>query len=258
MLPEPANSSYPSSTKKRSRCLSTSTQYKYLRRILKYRHMDFEFALWQMLYLCVSPRKVYRNFHYHKQTKDQWARDDPAFLVLLSIWLCVSSIGFAVALKLPFLGFLKFLLWVVFVDCIGVGLVIASLFWLFCNRYLRISTAYDPGQRVEWAYAFDVHLNAFFPLLLILHVIQLFCMQIVIDHPLFISRFIGNSLWLIALVYYIYISFLGYSALPFLRSTVVILYPVLLVVIAYIVSLAVGWNIGQAFMQFYRYRVVAG
>ncbi|CAH3170604.1 unnamed protein product [Porites evermanni] len=256
MLPEPANSSYSSPSKKRSRCLSTSMQYKYLRRILKYRHMDFEFALWQMLYLCISPRKVYRNFHYHKQTKDQWARDDPAFLVLLSIWLCVSSIGFAIALHIPFIGFLKFLLWVVFVDCIGVGLIIASLLWFFCNRYLRISTAYDPGQRVEWAYAFDVHLNAFFPLLLILHVIQLFCMQIIIDHPLFISRFIGNSLWLIALIYYIYISFLGYSALPFLRKTVVLLYPVLLVVIGYVVSLAVGWNIGQAFMQFYRYRVV--
>ena len=39
--------------------MSTSMQYKYLRRILKYRHMDFEFALWQMLYLCISPRKVY-------------------------------------------------------------------------------------------------------------------------------------------------------------------------------------------------------
>lgn len=46
------------------------------------------------------------------------------------------------------------------------------------------------------------------------------------------------------------------AALPFLRSTVVLLYPVLLVVIGYMVSLAVGWNIGQSFMQFYEYRVV--
>lgn len=46
------------------------------------------------------------------------------------------------------------------------------------------------------------------------------------------------------------------AALPFLRSTVVLLYPVLLVAIGYIVSLAVGWNIGQSFMQFYEYRVV--
>lgn len=63
-------------------------RYKYLRRLFHFQQMDFEFAMWQMLYLFTSPQKVYRNFHYRKQTKDQWARDDPAFLVLLSIWLC--------------------------------------------------------------------------------------------------------------------------------------------------------------------------
>lgn len=50
---------------------------------------------------------------------------NPCFPVVLP----VSSVGFAFALKLHFLGFFKFLLWVVFVDCIGVGLVIASLCW---------------------------------------------------------------------------------------------------------------------------------
>ena len=29
------------------------------------------------------------------------------------------------------------------------------------------------GQDVEWGYAFDIHLNAFFPLLMILHFFQL-------------------------------------------------------------------------------------
>lgn len=67
-------------------------RYKYLRRLLHFRQMDFEFALWQMLYLFTSPQRVYRNFHYRKQTKDQWARDDPAFLALLSIWLCGTSV----------------------------------------------------------------------------------------------------------------------------------------------------------------------
>ena len=31
---------------------------KYLRRLLKFRQMDFEYAFWQMLYLLVSPQKV--------------------------------------------------------------------------------------------------------------------------------------------------------------------------------------------------------
>lgn len=69
-------------------------RYKYLRRLFRFRQMDFEFAAWQMLYLFTSPQRVYRNFHYRKQTKDQWARDDPAFLVLLSVWLCGKYVSY--------------------------------------------------------------------------------------------------------------------------------------------------------------------
>lgn len=52
----------------RSGCVSaTSKSYKYLRRLLKFKQMDFEFALWQMLYLFISPQKVYRNVNYRKR-----------------------------------------------------------------------------------------------------------------------------------------------------------------------------------------------
>ena len=65
----------------------------------------------------------------------------------------------------------KFAIWVVFVDCIGVGLLIASLYWYISNRFLLRNP--KSNLDVEWAYCFDVHLNAFFPLLVILHVFQL-------------------------------------------------------------------------------------
>lgn len=97
----------------------------------------------------------------------------------------------------------------------------------------RQSRDYD----VEWGYAFDVHLNAFYPLLVILHFIQLFfinrkylflkCSQCsycvkrlticiffladVILTDTFIGYLVGNTLWLIAVGYYIYVTFLGYS-----------------------------------------------
>lgn len=49
-------------------CMSATTKsYRYLRRLLKFDQMDFEFALWQMLYLFVAPQKVYRNFNYRKR-----------------------------------------------------------------------------------------------------------------------------------------------------------------------------------------------
>lgn len=233
---------------------ATAKRSKFLRRLIYFRHMDFEFALWQMLYLFISPQKVYRNFQYRKQTKDQFARDDPAFLVLLSFWLIVSSIGFSIVLMLNFIGFFKFLLWVIFIDCIGVGLLISTILWFISNHYLKKPTCEELD--VEWGYAFDVHLNAFFPLLIILHFFQLFFYHVLISREWFISRLFGNSLWLLSLGYYIYITFLGYSALPILKNTQIFLYPMTIAFILYITTMIGGWNICQFIMEFYHYRVL--
>ncbi|NIG58665.1 protein unc-50-like [Pontoporia blainvillei] len=224
------------SSRDAARHTAGAKRYKYLRRLFRFRQMDFEFAAWQMLYLFTSPQRVYRNFHYRKQTKDQWARDDPAFLVLLSLWLC----GFGFVLDMGFFETIKLLLWVVFIDCVGVGLLISTLMWFsaqvegvlvssfarsehYClaafrfisNKYLvkRQSRDYD----VEWGYAFDVHLNAFYPLLVILHFIQLFFINHVILTDTFIGYLVGNTLWLVAVGYYVYVTFLGYSGFWVLR-----------------------------------------
>ncbi|XP_055893713.1 protein unc-50 homolog isoform X1 [Biomphalaria glabrata] len=242
------------SQKRESHLTATAKRQKYFRRLLKFRQMDFEYAFWQMIYLFISPQKVYRNFQYRKQTKDQWARDDPAFLVLLTFWLCASSIGFTLALNLGILGFIKFLLWVIFVDCIGVGLLIATLFWFISNRYMLINP--PRGQDVEWGYAFDVHLNAFFPLLMILHFFQLPFLTFFINKEMFLSRFFGNTLWLLAIGYYIYITFLGYSALPYLKNTRTLLFLMTGVLLIYILSLILGWNFSWGLSQFYHDRVM--
>lgn len=125
--------------------------YKYLRKLLKFEQMDFEFAVWQMIFLFVAPQKVYRNFQNRKrtshsitadipstfysytivilETKLQFARDDPAFLVLVTCCLCISTIGFAIVLSLGFFQFVKLLLYMVFIDYIAAGLLIATISW---------------------------------------------------------------------------------------------------------------------------------
>lgn len=239
----------------RGNCMTAAAKrYKYLRRIFHFRQMDFEFALWQMLYLFYKPQQVYRNFSYRKETKAQFARDDPAFLVLLSCWLIVSSAGFSLVLGIHFWGFVKFLLYVIFVDCIGVGIVIATGLWYISNRFL-IKPGYR-DQDVEWGFSFDVHLNAFFPLLIILHFVQLFVYHIFIEKPWFISTMFGNTLWLVALSYYIYITFLGYSSLQILQKTKIFLYPLTLLVMVYVATLCFNWNISRSLMDFYKYRVL--
>jgi len=247
--PLPAPVSY------RGNCMTAAAKrYKYLRRIFHFRQMDFEFALWQMLYLFYKPQQVYRNFSYRKETKAQFARDDPAFLVLLSGWLIISSAGFSFVLGIHFWGFLKFLLYVIFVDCIGVGLIIATSLWYISNKFLI-----KPGYRdedVEWGFCFDVHLNAFFPILVILHFVQLFVYHILIEKNWFISTCFGNSLWLIALGYYIYITFLGYSSIQILHKTKAFLYPLSLLIVIYIATLCFNWNISRSLMDFYKFRVL--
>ncbi|VDO42018.1 unnamed protein product [Brugia timori] len=155
---------------------------RYFRRLIRFRQMDFEFALWQMIYLLIKPQKVYRNFMYRKRTKDQWARDDPAFLVLLLTALAVSSILFAWTIRLSFIGFIAFFLWAVFIDCICVGILIATVLWFASNRFLRRVD----DQDVEWGYCFDVHLNAFFPMLMLLHVLLPLTFSRKIDFLLFL------------------------------------------------------------------------
>lgn len=94
---------HPSSNTMFDRYSAAAKRYKYLRRLLKFRQMDFEFAIWQIIHLFIAPQKVFRAFQYRKrknqrkycfilndvllETKNQWARDDPAFLVLLMIFL---------------------------------------------------------------------------------------------------------------------------------------------------------------------------
>jgi len=214
--------------------------------------MDFEFAIWQMIYLFISPKKVYRNFQYRKQTKNQFARDDPAFLLLLGVWFVISATGLSLALRLHFLGFIKFLFWVVFVDCVFVGVVVATIFWLLTNRFMRVSLS---SEDVEWGYTFDVHLNAFFPPLVILHVFQLIFYNVLISQDFFVARMFGNTLWMIAVSYYCYITFLGYSSLSILKHTQLILYPLIPLFFYYLVTLISGINICRQIMDFYHYRV---
>ena len=87
---------------------------------------------------------------FFPETKSQFARDDPAFLVLFILWLCgkfyisslllfpflissfyilVSSMVFGFFLDLSIGSFIKFLLYTVFIDCLLVGAGIATIMW---------------------------------------------------------------------------------------------------------------------------------
>jgi len=250
-----STSPLPAPSAHRYGCMTAAAKrYRYLRRLFKFQQMDFQFAFWQMIYLFVAPQKVFRNSMYRKQTKGQFARDDPAFLVLLFAWLCVTSVCFCIVLGLTLSNLVVFLLYTVFVDTVLVACVVTSVLWALVNKYLVKTTCFD--QDVEWGYALDVHLNAYFPSLLILHFFQLFFYHMLLQHDWFISVLIGNSLWLVSVGYYVYITFLGFSAQPILRNTRVFLYAIPFACLVFLVSLGLRYNLCRILVDFYKLRVL--
>ena len=101
-----------------------------------------------------------------------------------------------------------------------------------------------------------IFFSAFFPLLVILHFVQLFFYHILISQDWYVATLFGNSLWLVALIYYVYINFLGYNSLGILQNTRAFLYPLAPIVVFIIGTLIANWNLSKSLMNFYHYRVL--
>jgi len=217
-----------------------------LRRLFHFRQMDFDFAFWQIVYLICDPKRVYKDFSYRKHTKRQYARDDPAFLVLLSGFLVVSTGLVSAVIYTSFTQYILLLLYVIAVDVIGAGMAVASALWFITNKFM-IKPTLRGTEDVEWAFCFDVHLNAFFPVLFILH-----CVEVGL---FFVPTIVVNSLWLVALVYYVYISFLGYNSLGILKDTRLFLLPLVPIFIFIFITICMDWNLCSALLNFYKQRL---
>jgi len=214
--------------------------------------MDFEFAFWQIAYLVVAPKRVYKDFSYRKHTKYQYARDDSAFLVLLSGFLVLSTALVSWALSLTFLQYLLFMVYVIMVDVVGVGMVVATALWFLTNKFM-IRPSIRGTEDVEWGFCFDVHLNAFFPVLFILHCVEV---VLVLCPDIFLVTVVANLLWWMALFYYVYISFLGYTSLGILKDTGVFLLPLAPITLFIFVPICLNWNLCWSLMHFYRDRLL--
>ncbi|KAJ7253744.1 UNC-50-like protein [Mycena haematopus] len=210
------------------------------RRLHRFHQMDFELAAWQLTYLCIAPRRVYRNVYFHKQTKNTWARDDPAILVLISACLCVSAAAWSFIYSLSVLEALRLALLMIFRDFLLSGVVISTI---LCTAGARYPPPVPRHDSVEWGYTFDVHTNAFFPLYLTLYLAQLFLLP-VLRRDNWVCLWAGNTLYLAGFAQYTYGLYLGLSALPFLARTTLLLAPLLPLGAAYVVSL-LGFNVAR-------------
>lgn len=178
------------------------------------------------------------------ETKNQWARDDPAFVVLTAAMVFVVSILYCLFYSHSFGQAVYAVLRSVLVDFLGVGAGVATAYWFVANRYMRepgVNHSHAVEQQVEWMYAFDVHVNAFFTLLP-----SLYCGQLVLSPLLmmngFIPRLLSGALYGVALSYYHYCVFIGYNALPFLEHTALLVYPIAVIALVTPLAVLVGFN----------------
>ncbi|KAI8901910.1 UNC-50 [Globomyces pollinis-pini] len=211
--------------------------------------MDFEVAFWQMLYLVVSPARVYRNLYHHKQAKSHWARDDPAFHLIIAFSMSISAIAYGVAYGVSLLGCLKLIFFTIGIEFLFAGSLMASLTWYITNTFMLQQTPHSVEQSVEWMYCFDVHCNAFVPFFLVTYIIQFFFLGIVTKDGFF-NRIFGNTIYLIACVYYTYITFLGFKALPFLKNAWIFIYLIVITFGFYVFSIF-SFNISQTIFAIY-------
>jgi hypothetical protein len=205
-----------------------------------------------------------------KETKNQWARDDPGFVVLLVLLLVMAVVAWCAAFR-SLHSIPKMVLYVVVVDFLLLALVAATINWFITNRMVADQGTPGPGntqtrtsllsgagassflvnQRVEWLYAFDVHCNSFFPAFLVLHVLQFILLPLILHTPSFVSTLISNSVFLLAFGYYHIVTALGFSALPFMGQKQILMLPIQILVVVYVVSLIFQFNVSKWFLTFY-------
>ena len=142
----------------------------YLSRLTDVSQMDIQSALDQMRSLLSGrPQVVYKTAYYRKQTKNHWARDDPAFGALQAAFLTISSVAYSIAFRTTLMSGLAFLLYSLLWNWLVPGVILATIGRELANRHMiATQSSSHVKQSVEWLYAFDIHCNAFFPLFCLL------------------------------------------------------------------------------------------
>lgn len=163
-IPSGADTSTPSSGGPNSIHSTHPLQY-YWQRLTDYQGWDIQAALDQMkCLLSPRPQGVYKTAYYRKQTKNHWARDDPAFMVLQAAFLVIAIIAYSVAFRISLMSTVSFAFCTILWNWLGMGIILSSTCRWIANQHLTVqSSTTHVQQSVEWLYALDIHFNAFFP-----------------------------------------------------------------------------------------------
>jgi hypothetical protein len=90
------------------------------------------------------------------------------------------------------------------------GILLSFLLKNIVEKYLKNEDlGFNRLQGIEYQYAFDIHCNSFVPFYFFSFILQYFFAPLIISDNM-ISVFISNGLFLIGIIYYGYVTLLGY------------------------------------------------
>ena len=95
-----------------------------------------------------------------------------------------------------------------------------------------------------------MHCNSFFPVFLLLYVLQFLLLPLLLRGG-FLVTLLSNTLCFGALCAYHYLTFLGYSELPFLRRPEYFVYPIGPLLVGYLLSLLLRVNCTEILVDWY-------
>jgi len=164
-------------------------------------------------------------------------------VILTAGFLFIASICFSIAFALSFFQFLFLLIKLILVIYLALGTAIATVCCTIANKHLLVVKSHSVTQHVEPLYAFDIHCNSFLPLFVYLGPVQFLLLPLLLK-PTFLATLTANALYTLALSHYLYITHLGYRALPFLANTEFFLYPIVVAAGLFAAGL-LAWPLGM-------------
>ncbi|KAK6462803.1 UNC-50 family-domain-containing protein [Scheffersomyces coipomensis] len=279
---------HPASTSTSSSSTTTSTLSnrfqnlkKMFKRLFKPTTLDFETAIWEIFHLIINPKKMYRSHYFYKQQststngKSSYTRDDPSFLILLTVFLSISAIAWGLAYSPRVVDILKLIVYMVFIDFYLTGVIIATISWFITNKLFNNTYGNLGGLNkynlnyIEWGFCFDIHCNSFLVIWALLYLLQFLLLPLLRFKNSIFSLILGNSLYFGSIGYYFVITFYGFNSLPVISSLsnnqrsngstsparllqLIIIGGILpLLAIAWLITVCFGFNVADAMVDTY-------
>lgn len=141
--------------------------------------------------------------------KNQWARDDPGFVLVILLNIIITCFSYCFAFgRMDQLFHLIFQHFFVYFLLVG-GVVSFSLRYLIEKYYKNEDLTMNKIQSIEFFYAFDIHSNSFVPFYFLSWSLKFVLLFLLVNDTI-TSLIIGNSLYAAGCIMYVRVTVMGY------------------------------------------------